>query len=93
MGEQCLRSGRSTINCYHGQSSLNRGNQEITEGISFENGLKSIKAKLDVITLKIQLDTITNMLEQKRNDNAFNSYHVIYDLCRGYHTTYECMQV
>ena len=87
-----MRSGRSATNGYQVQSSLNRGNQDVSEGMSFENGLKSLKAKLDVITLKILLDTITHMLEQKRNANVFNSYHVICDLCGGYHATHTYMQ-
>ena len=74
------------------QSSLNRGNQEIIKGMSFEDGLRSLKTKCDVITLKVQLNTITNMLEQKRNANAVNSYHVICDLCGGYHDTHTCIQ-
>ena len=58
------------------------------EGISFEDSLRSLKDKLDYIMLKVQLDTIM----QKRNVNAFNSNHIIYDLCRGYHVTYICRQ-
>ena len=88
MREQCMRSGRSALDCYQVRSSLNRGNQEITEGMSFEDYFRSLKAKLDFITLKVQLDTITHMLEQKRNVNAFNSYHMICNLCGGYHTIY-----
>ena len=44
------------------------------EGISFEDSLRSLKDKLDYIMLKVQLDTITHILKQKRNVNAFNSY-------------------
>ena len=57
---------------YYVQSSLNRGNQEITEGMSFENGLRCLKAKLDIIMLQIQMDTIMHEIEQRRNANAFN---------------------
>lgn len=39
------------------------GNQRMSEGMSFENDLKSLNAKLDFIILTVQLDTITNMLE------------------------------
>ena len=38
------------------------------------------------------MDTIMNMLEQKRNINAFNSYYLICDLCGGYHTIHTCRQ-
>ena len=62
------------MNCYQLQNSLDRGNQDVSEDISFEDGLRSLKIKLHVITLKVQLDTITNMLEQKRNVNTFYSY-------------------
>ena len=48
--------------------------------MSFEDNLRNVKAKLDFITLKVQLDTIMNILEQKRNVNAHNFNHVIYDL-------------
>ena len=35
------------------------GNQWMFESMSFENGLKGLKAKLYFIALKVQLDTIT----------------------------------
>ena len=47
-----------------------RGNHEITEGMSLEDSLRCLKAKLHVTMLKVKLDTITNMLEQKRNANV-----------------------
>mgnify|MGYP004709237509 CR=1 FL=1 len=87
-GGQCLRSGRLAMDGYQVQSSFNRGNQEITEGMSFEDGLRCLKAKFDVM-----MDTIMHEIEQGRNVNDFNSYHVICDLCGGYHATNTCMQV
>ena len=87
MGGQCWRNGRSAMDGYYVQSSLNKGNQEITEGMSFEDGLRRLKAKLDVITVKVQLDTIMYEIEQKRNINAFNSNHMICNLCGGHHAT------
>ena len=53
MRRQCLKSGRSAMDGYHMQSSMNRGNQEITEGVSFEDSLRCLKAKFDVIMLKV----------------------------------------
>ena len=32
---------------------MNRGNQEVSESMSFENGLRSLKVKIDYITLKV----------------------------------------
>ena len=61
-GGQCMRSERLAMDGYYVQNSLNRGNQEITEGMSFEDGLKSLKAKLDGIMLK-QMDTIMHEIE------------------------------
>ena len=90
--KQCMKSGSSVMNGYYMQSSMDKGNQEITENMLFDDGLRCLKAKCDFITLKVQLNTITNMLEQKRNFNAFNSYHEICDLCGGYHTTHICRQ-
>ena len=72
--DQGLREERLAMDCYHVQNFMDRGNQEITEGMSFENGFRNLKAKLDYIMLKVQLDTITHILKQKRNVNAFNSY-------------------
>ena len=92
MGEQYLRSERSATDGYYVQSSFNRSNQEITEGMSFADGLRSLKAKLDIITLQIQMDTIMHEIEQRRNANIFNSYHIICDLCGGYHATNICRQ-
>ena len=68
-------------------------NQRMFDGMSFENGLRNLKVKLDFVTLKVQLDTILHILEWKRNVNTFNYNHVICDLCRGYHATHTCMQV
>ena len=31
-------------------------------------------------------------IEQKRNVNAFNSNHMICDLCESYHTNHTCIQ-
>ena len=76
--------------CYHVQSFLNRAYQKITEGMSFEDGLRSLKTKLYYITLKVQLDTIKNMFEQTRNVNTFNSNHMICDLCENYYATHTC---
>ena len=56
--------------------------------MSFENGLRCLKNKFDVITLQVQIDTIMHEIEQKRNVNTFNSYHMICDLCGGYHATH-----
>ena len=33
--------------------------------MSFENGIRSTKVKLDYKTLKVQLDTIIHIIEQK----------------------------
>ena len=49
------------MDSYHVQNSVDRGNQEITKGMSFEDGLRSLKAKFDYITL----DTIMHEIEQK----------------------------
>mgnify|MGYP004711853839 CR=1 FL=1 len=68
------------------QNSLNRGNQEIVEGMSFEDDL-SLLTKLDVITLQVQLDTIMLEIEQKRNVNA---NYMICNLYRGYHVIHIC---
>ena len=87
-----MREESLAIDCYQVQSSLNRGNQEITEGMLFEGALRSLKAKLDVITLKVQLDTIMHGTEQKRDVNAFNPNHIICDLCGDYHATHICRQ-
>ena len=92
MEEQCMRSGRSATNCYHVQSSMNRGNQDVSESMSFENSLKSLKAKFDFITSKVQLDTIMHEIEESKNINVFNSNNMICDLCGGYHTTHTCRQ-
>ena len=43
--------------------------------------------------IKSSIVHITNVLEQKRNFNAFNSYHEICDLCGDDHATYICRQV
>ena len=64
MSGQYLRNRRLAMDCYQVQSSLNRGHQDMFESVSFEDSLRCLKAKLDFITLKVQLDTITNMLEQ-----------------------------
>ena len=72
---------------------MNRGNQEITVGMLFENDIRGWNVKLYFIMLKVQLNTIRHMLEQKRNVNAFNSYHVICELCGDYHATHTCRQV
>ena len=69
MRRPCMREERSTMDGYYVQSSLNQGNQKITEGMSFEDGLKCLRAKLDVITLQIQMDTIMHEIEQTRNVN------------------------
>ena len=53
MGGQCIRSGRSTMDCFQVRSSMNRGNQEMSKDISFENGLRNLRVKLDYITLKV----------------------------------------
>ena len=37
---------------------MDRGDQEIIEGISFDDGLRCLKAKWDFITLKVQLYTL-----------------------------------
>ena len=65
----------------------------MAKGMSFDNSLRCLKAKFDYITLKVQLDTVTNMVEQKQNVNTFNFNYVICDLFEGYHAIYECMQV
>ena len=57
MSGQYLRSGRSTMDGYHIQSFLDRGNQEITRGMSFEDGFRCFKNKFDIIMLKVQMDT------------------------------------
>ena len=77
---------------YNFQNYNYRDNQRGYEGMSLEDGLRSLKVKLDFITLKIQLDTITNMFECKRNVNPFNSNHMSCDLCEGYHVTHTYMQ-
>ena len=46
-----------------------------------------------VSALNAELDMLTSMLEQKRNDNAFNYNYWICDLCGGCHTIYKCIQV
>ena len=84
-GGQCLCSGSSAMDGYQVQNSLNRCNQDVPEYTSSKDGLRRLKAKLDVITLKVQLDTIMHDIEQKRNVNVFNSNHMICDLCGGYH--------
>ena len=85
-----MREDSLAIDSYQVQSFWNRGNKEITEGMLFEGGLRSLKAKLDVITLKVQLDTIMHEIEQKRNVNTFNYNHMICDLCKGCHATHSC---
>ena len=60
------------MDSYNVQSSMNRGNKEITESMSFENGLRKLKAKLDVIMLKVQLGTIVHEIEQMRNVMPLN---------------------
>ena len=47
MGEQCMGSRSSERDCYHVQSSMNTGNKENTVNMTFENGLRSLKAQLD----------------------------------------------
>ena len=42
MGGQHMKNGRSAIDGYYMQSSMNRGDQEITKGMSFEDGLKCL---------------------------------------------------
>ena len=86
-----MRNGSSAIDSYHMRSSMNRGNRESITNMSFEDRLRSLKPKFDYIMLKTQLDTIMHILEQKKNVNAFNSNHVIYNLCKSYHTIYTCM--
>ena len=66
------------------QCVYNRDNQERSVCMYENDGFSILNA---------QLDMMTSMLEQKRNDNAFNSNHVICDLCGGYHATYEYMQI
>ena len=92
-GKQCMRSGSLAMNGYYVQSSIDRSNQEFNENMSFEDGLRSLKVKLDVIALNVQIDIITNMFEQKRNVNTFNCYHVICYLCGVYHATHTYKQV
>ena len=92
LGGQSLRNEGLAMDGCLVQSSFNRGNQEITEGMSFEDGLRCLKAKFDVMMLQVQMDTIMHEIEQGRNVNAFNSYHVICDLCGDYHATNTCRQ-
>ena len=87
-----LREGSSAID-YTFQNYNYGGNQCMSDGMSFENSLTNLKAKCDFIALKVQLDDTTNMFEQKRNANVFNSNHIICDLCGGYHTNRTCRQV
>ena len=62
---QCMRSESSVANSYYMQSSKHRGNQEIIEGMSFDNGLRCLKVKFDVIMLKVQLDTIMHEISKR----------------------------
>nr|XP_027085682.1 uncharacterized protein LOC113707618 [Coffea arabica]XP_027085771.1 uncharacterized protein LOC113707684 [Coffea arabica] len=78
---------------YQVPSFFNKGNQEFTECMSFKDGLRCLKAKFDVMMLQVQMDTIMHEIEQGSNVNIFNSYHVICDLCGGYHASNTCMQV
>ena len=39
------------------------------------------------------MNTFIHEIERKRHVNAFNSYHMICDLCGCYHNTRTCMQV
>ena len=54
--------------------------------MSFENDIGALNAKLN------HLNSMMHVIEQNKNVNAFNSNHIICDLCGGYHATYECMQ-
>ena len=58
-----MSEGRLAKDSYYVQSSLNRGNQEINESMSFEDGLWCLKTKLDIIMLQVQLNTIMYEIE------------------------------
>ena len=45
-----------------------------------------------ISALNTCLDNMMHVIEQKRNNNTFNSNHIICDLCGIYHATYECRQ-
>ena len=55
--------------------------------MSFEDDIDVLNAKLD------HLDNMIHVIQQNKNAYAFNSNHMICDLCGGYHATYECLQV
>ena len=74
--DKILREGNLTMD-YNFQNYNYGGNQRMSEGMTFENNLRSLKAKL----------------ERKRNVNVFNSNNVICDLCRGYYATHTYRQV
>lgn len=42
--------------------------------------------------INARMDNLMHLIEQNRNVIAYNSNHMICDLCKRYHTTYECMQ-
>ena len=62
-----------------------RGNKGRPKSIYVNDGISTLNA----LFFNAQLDTLTSMVEQKINVNTFNSNHMIYDLCGGYHATYE----
>lgn len=90
--DQGLREGSLAMDPYNFQGYNYGGNQRMFEGMSFDDCTRNINAKLDYVTLNVQMDTITNLFEQKGNANAFNSNYVVCDLCGSNHATYTCMQ-
>ena len=69
------------LDCF--QCFYNRGDQEKSACLYKNDGISALNA---------QIDMLTSMLEQKRNDNAFNSNYMICDLCGDYHATHTCKQ-
>ena len=42
--------------------------------------------------INARMDNLMHLIEKNRNVIAYNSNPIICNLCRRYHTTYECMQ-
>mgnify|MGYP004721795029 CR=1 FL=1 len=61
----------------------NREIQENLAGMSFDDGMWRLNAKLD---------SLMHFVEQYRNVNVLNSNYMICVLCRSYHIDYQCMQ-
>ena len=65
--------------CFEGYS--NRGIHKNHTGMSFDDGIWKLNAKVDMLI---------HLVEQKMNVNDFN--FVVYVLCEEYHANYQCVQ-